>query len=96
MTDFKGQPEPLPAAHHQHSKLLGLGDSVTRLADSSLSTQSPRWPQSLSILPPGLWYPPQKTDAHPNTQPIPSFAVDCDGIIIPVVEHCNRSRDTVG
>jgi len=85
MKDFNGQPEPLPATHHQQPRLSDLGDSIPRPVDSGPSTQSPRLPQSLSIWPPEFLYPPQKTDAHPNTQSIFLFAVDRPFIIASLI-----------
>ena len=85
MTDFNFQPEPLPAAHHQLPRLLHLGDSIPGPADGGPSAQPPRWPRSLFIWPSELRYPPRKTDAHSNTQPIFSFAVDRSFIIASLV-----------
>jgi len=84
-TDFNFQPEPLPAALHQRPRLLHLGDSVPGPADGGPSAQPPRWPRSLFIWPSELRYPPRKTDAHANTQPIFSFAVDRSFIIASLV-----------
>ncbi|PUU75105.1 hypothetical protein B9Z19DRAFT_898418, partial [Tuber borchii] len=53
-----------------------LGDSISKSADSDLSTPSSKWSQALSIWPLRLLYPPWKTDARPNTQSLLSFSID--------------------
>ena len=75
MTDFHGQPAPLMTSHHERSQLSGLKDSLSKPTDGCLSTQSPRRSHPLSTWPLNLWYPPQKTDAHPHTQSILPFAL---------------------
>ena len=85
MTDFSGQLAPLPASHHNSPHLSDLGDPVSKPTDSGLSTQSPRRPQPFSIWPLKLWYPPRKTDTHPNTQSILSFAVGRSFIIASLI-----------
>jgi len=47
MTDSNGQPELLPAAHHQQPRSLDLGDSISKPVDSGPLVQSPLWPQHL-------------------------------------------------
>ena len=64
LTNLNSQPAPLLAAHHTQPRLLNPQNSISKLADSGLSTQSPQRFQSLSICPLKFCYRRRKSKSH--------------------------------
>ncbi|PUU78390.1 hypothetical protein B9Z19DRAFT_1084195 [Tuber borchii] len=85
ITDFNGQSAPLPSSHHERPQLSDLKDSVSKPTDGGLSTKSLWSSRPFPVRPLKLWHPPRKTDAHPNTQSILSFAVGRSFIIASLI-----------